>query len=271
MDDPPSKKCNTKGGLLADDPDLKSLKLKTKEQKIAGGTQSFVNPTKQSTLEGTDLKSLDDGGKKKENHQLQTAVTPLDQKAQSAYANKTGANLDGMSVLAMEKVDKEKLPPKLAPKEAEVIAQDSTQADDSHKISKSKSLTGNKSSSKKVKSQHGADGKKKKNMEDLLDAMMDDTQKTVEDEVEGAKTQKTPTKKVDAAAAPPTTKHPSAESKTQLPPAPKTKLAEVKTQVPTKIMDVESGRSEKKKKAHGKDEKRSSDAIKKIKTPSKRC
>uniref|UniRef100_A0A914ZBE3 Uncharacterized protein n=1 Tax=Panagrolaimus superbus TaxID=310955 RepID=A0A914ZBE3_9BILA len=99
MDDPPSKKCNTKGGLLADDPDLKSLKLRAKEQKKAGGAAaSLVTATKQSTLEGTDLKSLDDAGKKKEQQKVQTAITPLDQKAMSAYVNKTSVNQDGVSV-----------------------------------------------------------------------------------------------------------------------------------------------------------------------------
>jgi hypothetical protein len=160
MDDPPSKKCNTKGGLLADDPDLKSLKLKTREQQEkGGGHQSTVStPGKPSTQEGTDLKSFDDKRKHKEH--LQTAEQPLEERAMSVYANKTGAaQQDGMSIFAMEKVDKKKLPPKMPPKASEEVPQDLTQTDESHKNVSSKKKQEN-IACKTATSMHGAKTKK---------------------------------------------------------------------------------------------------------------
>ena len=138
-----------------------------------------------------------------------------------------------MSMLAMVKVDKAKLTAKPAPKQPEVIAQDSTQADDSQKKDKTKSKktqTASQCRSKKGDSVQGGDAapKKKKNLENMLDAMMDKTQ-SLEKNNEDVKIEIAKTQIMEA--------------------APQTKMGDCKTQVPTKLMDVSSRRSQKQRKA----------------------
>jgi hypothetical protein len=105
-DGPPSKKCNTRGGLLADDPDLKSFKKGTKKDGKTMTIQSAITPNskKPSSLEGTDLKSFEE--KKNQKDHPKTAATQLERGGMSASTNQTGTSKEGIN--ANSKIGKRK-------------------------------------------------------------------------------------------------------------------------------------------------------------------